>query len=224
MAGEPDTTSAAGEAADELEAVGEAGEAEAGTPEVEGGSQLCACSCPTSVPAADGEAKVDAAGVEADVAAGGEAEAEAEGEPAVTAEPAAESESEQRTTVEGVEVGVAPCRCVCPPAAPPHAPLTYVEALATPEPLGEHGPRLDLPMDELAMSLTMNMLVLLIALLLGPTARRCLRLFLMRLNGGSPEAQSASVISAFIASDSTGPKLSVALGEHVLCFKANVDV
>ena len=207
MAGEPDTASAEGEAADELEAVGEAGEAEAGTPEVE--SQLCACSCsPAPVPAADGEAKVDAAGVEAVVAAGGEAEAEAEGEAAVAAEPAAESESEQRTTAEGVEVGVAPCRCVCPPAAPPHAPLTYVDTLATPERLGEPGPRLDLPMDELAMSLTMNMLVLLIALLLGPTARRCLRLFLTRLNGGSPEAQSASVISAFIASDSTGPKLS----------------
>ena len=142
-----------------------------------GESQLCACNCPT------------------------------QGEAAAAVEPAPESESEQRTTAEGVEVRLAPCRCLCPPAAPPHAPLTYIENLASPEPLAEPGPRLDLPMDELAMSLTMNMLVLLIALLLGPTARRCLRLFLIRLNG-SPKAQSASVISAFIASNSTGPKLS----------------
>ena len=193
VAGELDTASGEGEATDK------AGEADAGTPEAEGPSQLCACGCPSPVPppvpAADGEAKSATAGVEAD------------GEAVVAAESAAQSESERRTAAEGLEVGVAPCRCVCPPAAPPHAPFTYVEALATREPLGEPGPRLDLPMDELAMSLTMNMLVLLFALLLGPTARRCLRLFLIRLNG-SPEAQSASVISAFMASDSTGPKLS----------------
>ena len=172
------------EVAAEPEAAAEATVAEAADE-----SQLCTtCTCSTPEPAAEGEAKA------------AEGEAEAAGEAAAKSEATAVVEP----SVAGLEIEVAlkvPCSCLCPPAPTPS------ESLAIPESTGEPGPRLNLPMAELVTSLTLNTLVLLIALLLGPGTRRYLRRLLTRLNG-SPEAQSASVISAFIGSESAGLKSS----------------
>ena len=182
MAAEPEAAAEAtvAEAAGEAEVFGEA--------EAEDESKLCTCTCSTPEPAAEGEAKAV------------KGEAEAAGEAAAKSEATAVVEP----SVAGLEIEVAskvPCSCLCPPApAPP-------EYFAIPESTGEPGPRLNLPMAELVTSLTLNTLVVLIALLLGPGTRRYLRRLLTRLNG-SPEAQSASVISAFIGSESAGLKSS----------------
>ena len=111
--------------------------------------------------------------------ASGEAEAEAEARPKAEPERQGEVPGEEKASGEAEAEAESPL-CVCTGCVCPQ-PFLSPSAEATPESItGEPGPRLDLPTAELVTSLSMNILVMVVALLLGPGTRRYLRRLLTR--------------------------------------------